>query len=132
MGLLKFYSVTIRPLYSVLRLGRVRLGLFSRALVILSTLILTIPLAYPQSINIQNGRAYVPVSEIRANGVQTIRYLDGGFDQIYYGSRDLSRIRSAVTGAEATARLPVVATRTVPRAAVVSKVFTNARAVGLG
>ena len=132
MGLLKFYSATIRLLYSVLRLARVRLGLFSRVLVILSTLILATQLAYPQAINIHNGRAYMPVSEINQYGTQRIRYLSGGFDAIYHPSKDLSHITSAASGATARTRLPVVASRTVPRAAVVSKVFTNARAVGIG
>ena len=50
MGLLRFCSATIRLLYLLLRLVRVRLGLFSRVLVILSTLILTTQLAYPQGL----------------------------------------------------------------------------------
>ena len=136
MGLLKFYSATIRLLYSVLRLARVRLGLFSRVLVILSTLILITPLAYADvEYGIRNGRLYAASPTIKTNGFQSIRYLDGAkptFSEIYHADRDLSTLRSVMTGATARTRLPVVASRTVPRAAVVSKVFTNARAVGIG
>ena len=132
MGLLRFYSATIRLLYLLLRLERVRLGLFSRALVILSTLILFIPLAYPQAINIHNGRAYMPISEVSPAGVQRIRYLNGGFDAIYHPAKDLSRIRSAASGATAVARVPAVVSRTVPAARVAGGVLSKARYLKAG
>lgn len=127
MGLLRFYSATIRLLYLLLRLERVRLGLFSRALVILSTLILFIPLAYPQAINIHNGRAYMPISEVSPAGVQRIRYLNGGFDAIYHPAKDLSRIRSAASGATAVARVPVVVRRSVPAVRVAARLSSKLR-----
>jgi len=132
MGLLRFYSATIRLLCFVLRLVRVRLGLFSRVLVILSILILTTQLAYPQAINIHNGRAYMPISEVSPDGVQRIRYLNGGFDAIYHPAKDLSRIRSAASGATAVARVPAVVSRTVPATRVAGGILSKARYLKAG
>lgn len=74
----------------------------------------------------------MPISEVSPAGVQRIRYLNGGFDAIYHPAKDLSRIRSAASGATAVARVPAVVSRTVPAARVAGGVLSKARYLKAG
>ena len=74
----------------------------------------------------------MPISEVSPAGVQRIRYLNGGFDAIYHPSKDLSRIRSAASGATAFARVPAVVSRSVPAARVASGILGKARYLKAG
>ena len=69
----------------------------------------------------------MPVSEVSPAGVQRIRYLNGGFDAIYHPAKDLSRIRSAASGATAVARVPVVVRRSLPAVRVAARLSSKLR-----
>ncbi|MBH5329376.1 hypothetical protein H9Q10_06800, partial [Eikenella sp. S3360] len=107
---------------------------FIRHLVFLSILVLISSPVFAQLVIDNATGKLIPLREnFATSGIRPVYDVGAGkIAQQYSYAHDLSSLRSAMTGATATARLPVVATRTVPRAAVVSKVFTNARAVGLG
>ena len=69
----------------------------------------------------------MPISEVSPAGVQRIRYLNGGFDAIYHPAKDLSRIRSAASGATAVARVPVVVRRSLPAVRVAARLSSKLR-----
>ena len=69
----------------------------------------------------------MPISEVSPDGVQRIRYLNGGFDAIYHPAKDLSRIRSAASGATAVARVPVVVRRSLPAVRVAARLSSKLR-----
>ena len=82
---------------------------------------------------IMNGRyGYSLAEKFNSNGYRPFKILNGGVIQEYSAAHDLSRIRSAASGATAVARVPAVVSRTVPAARVASGILSKARYLKAG